>query len=260
MSLEDFDSWPQQAKNDYYASLQAKRKAKPQAQPKVKEQKRDEVERPARRALPAPDPEFHMELKEAKAFARRKVIRDYYVAQFKAGEDIEEMSDAAQAWFQQMLDKQEAKEKAKKTGTCWFITVNPKDGIALKQLHAAIQKMCKKKYVDTTQTRWCYEVTDKLERAPHAHIIVHLTEEKSLSIVKREFGNTFKNLVGNPQHVDVKTNFSTEDQARRERYIRGTKKKPEANRKHQEYCLPWREDYGIKAIYSHADVEVPDNA
>jgi len=205
-------------------------------------------------AVPAPeeveyDAEFQLELHEAKTFARKKVMRDYYVSQFKQGEDIEGLRPAARQWFEQMLAKQNAKEDNKKTGHRWFITVNPKEGVELQTLHTAVRKAVKKKYVDKEHTFWCYEVTDNPQRAPHAHMLVFLNESKAYSTIKKEFGNTFKNLVDNDKAVRYDPCFTETAKDNMTRYIQGTKRKPASNAKHIQHCLPWRKRNNVKPIY-----------
>lgn len=83
----------------------------------------------------------------------------------------------------------------------YLITINPQEGTDLDLFVKKIKKCCNKKWVDNWM--YCIEWRD-CWKGMHCHIRLQLNKGKKPSEVRRETYNTFKNMVGNPQHVNVK--------------------------------------------------------
>ncbi len=81
-----------------------------------------------------------------------------------------------------------------------MITVNPKDDTPVYMLSKKIIKCISKKWIRTAI--YCHEWRNEKEGL-HCHIGCEI-DDKNPSEINRECYNTFKNMVGNKRHVNVK--------------------------------------------------------
>ncbi len=104
-----------------------------------------------------------------------------------------------------------------------LLTVNPIKEIGEEELLKKSLKCAKKCWIKHAE--WCLEWRNEAEGL-HMHMAIEIEAMKKPSEMRRECYNTFKNLVGNPQHVNMK--FS--NQCPFNNYVKGTKDgKPKDN-------------------------------
>lgn len=117
-----------------------------------------------------------------------------------------------------------------------MITINPREGIDVDHFVKKVCKAVKKTWVRCYG--WCIEWRKYLPPSPfndgggigmHAHVVIEFKKGKNPYRAKGEFYNTFKHLVGNRKHVDIK--YSNRDGAFLD-YVQGLKGgKPKENAK-----------------------------
>lgn len=98
-----------------------------------------------------------------------------------------------------------------------MITVNPNEDVEHKLFCKKIRKALKKVWINNWM--YCIEWRDG-EKGMHAHIKIWLDENKNPYRCKGEFYNTFKHVVGNKQHINIR--YSNTDGCF-EKYIMGIK-------------------------------------
>lgn len=221
---------PPRAAGPSTPEVEAKRTSAP---PKMKERKPDAPALPALDCLPS---EFELEVKHAKRAARLKILKDYFASAYMEGDELDSLPGAARDFLRNIAEKAERKEAAKKSSNMWFITVNPKVGHTLQELQTRVAKALKKKYV--ASALYAYEITGNADRSPHCHMLITLTEEKPQSIIKREFGNTFKDLTS---ALDVKMVPDLDDYDRRANYVTGVKADAAKQQDIYDIVEPWRQ-------------------
>lgn len=150
--------------------------------------------------------------------------------------DEEIISNSMKEWAHQKFQKSSA--------NIFMITVNPRDDVDLDILNKKVEKAIKKKYID--HFMYCYEWREE-NKGLHCHIRIVTNKKKKRSEIKREFYNTFKHLVGNSMHVDVKYGCRKDSYID---YIKGIKNgQPKENSKHDTIM---REKHGLPAwVVSH---------
>lgn len=82
-----------------------------------------------------------------------------------------------------------------------MITVNPMENIAFSYFEKCLLKCIKKKWI--LNGIYCYEWRG-LNKGLHCHIACSIDPSKNPAAIHREVYNTFKNFVGNKQHVNIK--------------------------------------------------------
>ena len=82
-----------------------------------------------------------------------------------------------------------------------MITVNPIEGTPVELLMKKMEKCCKKKWIKTNMCCIEWRETDKGMRC---HMRFELKEKKNPYRCKGECYNTFKSIVGNSKHVNVR--------------------------------------------------------
>lgn len=104
----------------------------------------------------------------------------------------------------------------------YLITINPREDIIEPEFIERIKKSVKKKWI--TYYKWCIEWRDKAE-GMHCHILVH-SNGKRISECRREFYNTFKHMVGNKLHVNIRYGTRPDSYSQYIEGIKGGKSKP----------------------------------
>lgn len=130
-----------------------------------------------------------------------------------------------------------------------FLTVNPKPSVNLLELKKAVEKCHTKKWI--AEFAYAYEQRGIIPGeypGIHVHSIIKYREKK-LSEIKREIQNTFKNLIGNAKHCDIKV-LITKFLPDKEKYIQGLKGDEEKFAKSLN-DINMRKDYGLDRIYSN---------
>lgn len=138
---------------------------------------------------------------------------------------------------------------------CVMITVNPKQNINLELFDKLIKKCLKKKWIKTYM--YCYEVRNAALEGLHVHIRLTFKEGEKISPgrCRRECYNTFKNIVGNYEHVDLKPGYRKDAFID---YIGGLRKGKEKDC-WTASCI-WRKLNGKEHVYSNfKKVESSDN-
>lgn len=131
----------------------------------------------------------------------------------------------------------------------YFLTVNPKPDITLKEFMKTIQKALVKKwityYIFVIEQRG--ETENELGKGFHTHIIFN-KGIKHCKIVK-EMSNTFKNMcdVSNFHLFNIK-NIGDEEKARKIEYITGTKA-DDAKHLKQQMDIIFRKKENLKSYY-----------
>lgn len=111
-------------------------------------------------------------------------------------------------------------KKAKMRGTkykyCMF-TINFKEEIDIEYIKKKLKKCLTKNWIE--QYIYCYEWRD-IDKGMHVHLKTWIKEGKVVYNCKKEVYNTFKDLVGNKLHVNVR--YSNRNDCFNE-YIKGYK-------------------------------------
>jgi len=119
------------------------------------------------------------------------------------------------------LKKKEVQEDEQGYCSEWvFITVNPKPGTTVKNFQKLVVSAVSKKWIG--EYAYAFEWRDQSEGL-HVHILLTKPHNKRPAQVHREFTNTFKHVIGNPQHVNVKYLYTPEAVAKRYHYLYGDK-------------------------------------
>ncbi len=126
-----------------------------------------------------------------------------------------------------------------------LITINPREGTNIAEFSKKIQKATGKVWIKDFS--YVYEWRN-IDLGLHVHIKVAINEDKNPYRIKGEFYNTFKHLVGNKKHVDVR--YSNRKDCF-EKYLRGLKKglggyEP---KKTHIYDIEMRKKYNLEDIY-----------
>ncbi len=123
-----------------------------------------------------------------------------------------------------------------------LLTVNPMEGTDIEELMKKTEKCAKKIWIKHAE--WCYEWREG-ETGLHMHMAILTNDEikKKCSEMRRECYNTFKHLIGDAKHVNMK--FS--NQCPFNNYVKGIKAgEPKYNAKHD---VENRVQYGLKPTY-----------
>lgn len=126
-----------------------------------------------------------------------------------------------------------------------LITVNPKNGVDIHRFHLKVIKACKKVYIE--KYMYCFEWRgrEKDKNGFHCHIKIWIKKGKRAYAIKGEFYNTFKNYVGNHEHINMR--YSNIDGCF-ENYIKG--EKDGKLKEHNSYDIEMRKYYGFKELYT----------
>lgn len=123
---------------------------------------------------------------------------------------------------QEDFQKYVAKSKGKRWKYAMY-TINFGPGVELNVIKKYTEKCLKKKWI--LDPIYCYETRGRDEnggfKGVHVHMRVQFHEDKNPYEGRREVYNTFKHVVGNKQHINVR--YSNRDDAFIE-YIAGYKK------------------------------------
>lgn len=165
---------------------------------------------------------------EEKFNAIRKHCREYWYEFYKeypAEIKLAGVSEYIKKRYQQNLEK------------IYMVTVNPVEGTDINIFLKKIEKCTNKKWVK--HFMYCVEWRD-MDKGLHCHIRLETRVPKKPSHIQRECYNTFKHLVGNVKHVNVR--FGRREDAYVD-YIKGIKDgKPKSNSEHDKKL---RQHYGI---------------
>lgn len=94
-----------------------------------------------------------------------------------------------------------------KKESIFWITINPKSDVKLNEFLIKLKKASTKAWID----QFYYNIEQRGEtieeagKGLHSHFLIKAKTYKKISHARDEFYNTFKNMVGNPKHVDVKS-------------------------------------------------------
>lgn len=123
----------------------------------------------------------------------------------------------------------------------WFITINPKQGVTVAQLHNKIVSFLLE--IDPADMLWTYEMTENLDRSPHAHLYMEYHSNARTDSITRKINNYFKPLVGNTKSILIKWLPKT-DVEKTKSYIR---KETVAKKKKKAHLatIAWREKNSV---------------
>lgn len=149
------------------------------------------------------------------------------------------------------LDESDAREL--RGGDCFFVTVNPAEVTTLKAFVTLTQKFCARKIIKSAQ--YVYEqrsdTVAKMGYGKHVHMLIRTPVHTRVSDMTRNVYSTFKTIVGNQHHCDVKV-CKPCDVIKRLKYMQGLKQ-GEAKLKKVLIDPIWRETNDLLAWYGPAD-------
>lgn len=172
----------------------------------------------------------------------RKAIR----AEFQKGH-VEGGGDVLNALAKHSAQDEDRKRKI---NPYMFITINPKPEVKLDLFKKLVLRYCKrsmiKQYLCVFEQRAAeYEEVGK---GFHAHILIERDVSYPPSKVRKNTYNSFKNVVGNPKHVDIPTGKQVVNN--RQKYMLELKKQ-QAKRKSQIMNLRWRKENNLFHFYGN---------
>lgn len=141
---------------------------------------------------------FKKELKKAKNQAINKILREYYYDAIL--KDPEKYMKYAPIHEHDPL----CNYIVKRTGQRWryfMATINFKPDIDIKIAMKKLTKCLKKKWIKDYYYCWEWR---KINDGMHIHLRIEPDENKKIYDCKREIYNTFKHLVGNKMHVNMR--------------------------------------------------------
>lgn len=192
-------------------------------------------------------PDVFLEKRAIIDSAREKAMKDLWVCAFKDHyrNHIEELAQFASPEERGILDNYSRKIR---NGIKFaFFTVNVREGVYVEFLMDKISKMLSKCWIK--EYMYCIEQRGENEETMgsglHAHILVSLNKYKRPSDCKREVYNTFRNLVDNKLHVNMRSGMDGKNFAN---YILGNKSHDKMDKVDMD--ILWRENMGIENVYS----------
>lgn len=140
----------------------------------------------------------------------------------------------------------------------WFITVNPKDGVDLRKFIKAVEKYTRRSML--TNAEYVFEQRGDSDsnrgRGFHTHMLVTQNGKYNDKCFRDNTYNTFKNFVGNQQHVYMYpvTGQAIED---KRSYMKGNKTGDGKDIKVIQDAI-WRSEINISSyyIYPNANQEI----
>lgn len=130
--------------------------------------------------------------------AKRKILSEFWYD--KVSNDFEWLKHDVPKNFKSEVREYLESRNSSRYKYAMF-TINPKEGTVFSELQKKVEKALKKVWVENYL--FCYEWRDK-DKGLHVHIKVWIKKEKNPYHCKREIYNTFKHLVGNKKHVNVR--------------------------------------------------------
>jgi len=137
--------------------------------------------------------------------------------------------------------------KILKDSDWYLLTVNPTDDVTPKAFLALLLKFCKRKTVPTVAMAIETRGTRNAYQGMHAHILIGKMKKSELTKWSQ---STFKSIVGNPKHIDVR-NISSKDRGMT--YLSGYK--AGKLKQNHENDVQFRIKHKLKTIYifNHGD-------
>lgn len=126
---------------------------------------------------------------------------------------------------------------------CLMVTINLKEDVDLQEVIKKTKKCIKKVWIN--KYLYCYEVRGE-NRGLHIHMKLIIRDNKKIYDCKREIYNTYKHLVGNKLHVNMR--YSKNINAF-EDYILGYKE-GELKEHHRDSVI-YRDENGLMPYYSN---------
>lgn len=137
----------------------------------------------------------------------------------------------------------------KKDPKIYWITINPKNEISFADFEAKMRKFLTRKWIKEYYATFEQRSEDyKNPFGFHCHALLVVSESKRKSEILRETFNSFKDMVGNKLHCDVR-NYPYSFFADKMAYLRGEKDDEAKDRKVEADRL-WRNEIGIPDIIS----------
>ena len=132
---------------------------------------------------------------------------------------------------------------SKKRTKYWFVTINPKASIEIKDLHNKIVTMLDRPEV--VDCLWTYEIREAPDKGLHAHICFQTSKIMDANFVNRKIKQQFvPSMCGNTKHVDVRWPDSLAEYDKCKEYA--TKKTSSKKKKPGVLAtLKWRKDNRI---------------
>lgn len=203
----------------------------------------------------------HLELNEIKMKAIAQAKKDFYTQfyrlQIRQGllasvpqEDVEE--------FNQLKTASQNSKANNSKAYALFVTINPKENSITQANFEALDKCVKKclSKVWIKEYAYVYEQrggTEQTMHGLHCHIMINRNGYK-LNHSKKEIKNTFKNIIGNEKHCDIKDMKKEWIPEKVTGYMSGKKTGLNANGDPKEdACVIdplMRQQLNIKALYS----------
>jgi len=131
-----------------------------------------------------------------------------------------------------------------------FMTVNPKPGTTVTQFKKLMVNAMSKKWVG--EYAYVYEWRQGTEGL-HSHALFMKPHNKQPAQVVREMQNTFKHVVGNPQHVNFKYCYTPDAIIARYKYLYGEKKITKLDKVNNDWDQRYQND--LDNIYESSGFE-----
>lgn len=185
------------------------------------------------------------QLEKAKQYVILDYLKEYMRGELEENPE-EHITDPELLKIVKSVNKSR-KEKAEKHPYA-LITINPRPDSDLQEFVELVHKSIKKKwiteYIYTFEQRGTKE--DKYGTGHHCHMLLY-REGKRPSELSREFHNTFKHLIGNAKHIDIRY-VSEKDADNCRAYINGDKKDEKKKAKCEADDL-WRTENALEKVY-----------
>lgn len=182
-------------------------------------------------------------IRRAKDAALHRILTKYYFEKYTeyheelVKEIDDEESEEILGWMKNAYADKDTK--------IYMVTINPKDGTEIEVFMKKLLKASKKKYIK--EYMYAIEWRDEFN-GMHAHMRFSMNKKKKPSEIRREFYNTFKSMVGNRKHIDVKYSYKKDAFIN---YVCGVKNgKPKKNREND---IKLRKKHGITDLYHNLE-------
>lgn len=143
--------------------------------------------------------------------------------------------------------QRKTEEENERRAKIYFVTINPRPDVKFDDFRRRVVRYFSK-YPNSV---YGFEIRGKNDlgyHGIHCHAIVNSTHRKNdSSTFKRNVYSSFKDMVGNRMHVDVRL-YSASYREDKISYIKG-EKWDEDKLESVELTKAWREDFGIEPIY-----------
>jgi hypothetical protein len=128
-----------------------------------------------------------------------------------------------------------------------LLTVNPEPDTPVSLFKTLMERCIRKKWIK--KSYYCFEWRD-MNKGLHSHAVLTCEKKKRPSEMKREIYSTFKDIVGNEKHINIKPILAVDEYTRARNYLIGIK--GGKLKKNNNYDIEYRKKYNLMNIYKNA--------